>query len=125
MRKSIALLAVVALVVLGACSSKKENNTPSSPSASAGGGGGTTITMVDFKFQPATVTASASKALILVNSGSALHNFTIEGSSLDVDVQPGQTQTLPPPAPVQPGTYTFFCKYHRSQGMEGTITVTA
>ena len=123
MKKTIALLAV-SLVVLGACSSKKDNNTPTSPSASAGGGG-TSITMVNFKFQPATVTASASQALILVNSGSALHNFTIEGSSLDVDVQPGQTQTLPPPAPVQPGTYTFFCKYHRSQGMEGTITVTA
>jgi plastocyanin len=116
------MLAVV-LVVLGACSSKK-TPTPSSPTPNPGGNGAT-LTMEDFKFVPAQLTASASKPIVLINNGAVLHNFTIEGSSLTVDVQPGQTQSLPPPAPVQPGTYTFFCKYHRSQGMEGTITVTA
>jgi plastocyanin len=122
MKRSLATLAVV-LVVLGGCSSKKPT-TPSSPSANPGGNGAT-ITMEDFKFVPAQVTASASKTIVLINNGAALHNFSIEGSNLSMDVQPGQTQTLPPPAPVQPGSYTFFCKYHRSQGMTGTITVTA
>jgi plastocyanin len=116
---------VVAVLLLAGCSSKK---TPESPSPSATGapaGGTVKIEMADFKFVPAQVTASTAQAIELDNTGAALHNFTIEGSQVDVDVQAGQSQRLEPPAPVQPGTYTFFCKYHRTQGMEGTITVVA
>lgn len=44
---------------------------------------------------------------------------------MDVDVNAGGTQRLEPPAPVQPGRYTSFREYDRSQGVEGTITVAA
>jgi len=131
MSKKLAAILVVALIAVGCSSGGGSNTTTTPPAASSPAessppaGGSVTITMVDFAFQPSDVTASVSGALELVNSGSALHNFTIEGSTVDVDVQPGETFPLPGPAPIPPGTYTFFCKYHRAQGMEGTLTATA
>ena len=84
------------------------------------------ITEVDFKFQPATVNANTSQAIVITNNGAALHNFTIEGTSISVDTQAGQTTRLEAPgSSFAAGTYTIFCKYHRSLGMEGTIVVTA
>jgi plastocyanin len=81
--------------------------------------------MEDFSFDPATVTASTSQDIVLVNNGQALHNFSIEGTPIDQDVNPGQTVTLPAPGPsFQPGSYDFFCKYHKAQGMVGTLTAT-
>ena len=84
------------------------------------------VSMVDNSFEPATLTASVTQAIELSNDGSALHNFTIEGTPVDVDVQPGESQTLDPPGDaIAPGSYRFFCEYHESAGMEGTIEVTA
>jgi plastocyanin len=116
---------VVAVLLLAGCSSKKTTDTPSSTATGAPAGDTVKIEMADFKFVPTQVTASTAQAIELDNTGAALHNFTIEGSQVNVDVKAGETQRLEPPAPVDPGTYTFFCEYHRSQGMEGTITVVA
>ena len=102
--------------------------TPSVPSVSAtatGPGTVVTITMVDFKFKPANVTANTSQAIVLVNEGSVIHNFSIAGTSVDVDVRPGETVTLPPPGTSFPaGTFSFFCKYHKANGMTGTLHAT-
>ena len=93
------------------------------PTTSAGSSGSVTITTVDFKFEPRTVSASTSQSIVLVNKGNALHNFSIEGTTISVDVAAGKTMTLTPPGPsFKPGTYTFFCKYHRALGMTGTLT---
>jgi plastocyanin len=63
---------------------------------------------------------------VITNNGPALHNFSIEGTPVDVDTQPGQTLPLSPPAtPLAPGTYNVFCKYHKALGMVATLTVTA
>ncbi len=129
-------LLTISVLVLGACSSGGGGGGGSSsppgttaPQTTASGGsssgGSVALTMVDFSFQPATFTASTSQSIVLTNNGSALHNFSIEGTPIDQDVQPGQSVTLAPPGPsFAPGTYTFFCKYHRSQGMSGTLTAT-
>ncbi len=128
---AIVLLASAILVVGTACSSGGGSNATTTPpsqttASSASSGNAVAITMVDFNFEPATVTASTSQDIVLTNNGSALHNFSIEGTSIDVDVQPGQSQTLTAPGPsFAAGTYTFFCKYHRSQGMTGTLTATS
>ena len=85
-----------------------------------------TITMTDFQFTPSTVTASTSQDIVLVNNGSALHNFSIEGTSISVDVPPGQTMTLTAPGPsFLAGAHPFFCKYHKASGMTGTLTATS
>ena len=82
--------------------------------------------MVDFAFEPSQLTISVTQAIELSNDGAALHNLTIEGTPVDVDVEAGQSQTLSPPGDaIAPGTCRFFCEYHEAQGMEGTMEVTA
>ena len=83
-------------------------------------GAGTTITMTDNAFAPADITVAPGD-VELVNEGEAPHNFTVEGEGVDVDVDPGATGTAS--IDLAAGTYTVFCEFHRSQGMEGTLTV--
>jgi plastocyanin len=59
----------------------------------------------------------------LANEGEAPHTFTIEGEDVDVEVDAGATATAS--VDLEPGTYTMFCRFHRGQGMEGTLTVEA
>jgi plastocyanin len=121
--------ALLVLAFAGGCSSgggTTNTTTPPTTAASSGGGTGVTITMSDFAFDPSTLTASTSQDIVLVNTGAALHNFSIEGTSIDVDVQPGATQTLTAPGSSFPtGAHPFFCKYHKAQGMTGTLNATA
>jgi plastocyanin len=90
-----------------------------------GGGGGaasSTVTMRDNEFVPADIVISAGE-VELVNEGAAPHTFTVEGESVDVQVDAGETATAP--VDLAEGTYTVFCSFHRAQGMEGTLTVEA
>ena len=41
---------------------------------------------------------------------------------MDVDIQPGTTFNGESAA-LAAGTYEFFCKYHKSSGMVGTVVV--
>jgi plastocyanin len=124
MTKLMAPMAALLVVLGSACSSSKSTSTPTTPAAT--GGNEVAITIVDNSFNPSTITAVNTATLVLTNNGAALHNFTIEGSTVDQDVQPGQTLSLtPPPTPFAPGTYNVFCKYHKALGMTATLTVTA
>jgi plastocyanin len=79
-----------------------------------------TITMRDDEFVPSAATIAVGD-VALVNEGESPHNFTIEGQGVDVDVDPGTTTTQA--IDVAAGTYTIFCAFHRSDGMEGSLTV--
>jgi plastocyanin len=85
------------------------------------GGGTVTLTTIDNAFQPATLTVAAGAELELTNDGQAEHNFSIEGTDVSQDVDPGGRATVS--VDVDPGEYTMFCEYHRASGMEGTVTV--
>jgi plastocyanin len=137
--RAFGLIAVGIVVLASACSSNNNSGTAATgsattqqptttapPASSPASGNQVTITMVDFNFKPSAVTASTSQDIVLTNNGSALHNFSITSLGIDQDVQPGQTVTLTAPGPsVKPGSYDFFCKYHKSQGMVGTLTATS
>ena len=99
--------------------------TTESPTASPTGGGtqGTTLILKDNVFDPADFTIAAGSQITLKNEGASLHNFSVEGQNIDKDIQPGETETEDILQGLQPGTYTMFCKYHRSIGMEGTLTI--
>lgn len=94
--------------------------------ATAGDNGGSsgertsTITMRDNEFVPSAATIAGGD-IELVNEGESPHNFTVEGEGIDVDVDPGATATRS--IDLAAGTYSIFCEFHRSQGMEGTLTV--
>jgi plastocyanin len=129
-RVALAMLFSAFLLVAVSCGGDGDTGEPASPTPTAttptGGAASVAITMQDNRFDPASLTISVTQAIELSNEGTALHNLTIEGTPVDVDVQPGQSQTLSPPGDaIAPDSYRFFCEYHEAQGMEGTMEVTA
>jgi hypothetical protein len=58
------------------------------------------------------------------NEGHNLHNFTVVGTGISVDLEPGQSLLWPRIGDeLEPGTYTIFCKYHLSVAMTGKLIV--
>jgi plastocyanin len=97
----------------------------------SGGGGGqggggaaaATVTQADYQFTPSKFTVASDDTVKVTNSTpSTQHTFTIDGQDVDVNVDPATSQNVT--LDLQPGTYTFYCRYHRSLGMTGTLTVT-
>ncbi len=88
---------------------------------------GFTLSMVDDRFQPDCLTVSGASRFRLSNQGSVRHNFSIAGTGVSVDVGPGHRVSEAPlqRSGVTPGTYRFFCRFHQSRGMTGTIHVLA
>jgi plastocyanin len=60
--------------------------------------------------------------LELKNEGGSEHNLTIGELMIDQDVEPGDEAEVEVTFP-DSGTLTFFCKYHRGQGMAGAFRV--
>jgi plastocyanin len=107
-------VAVAAALTLGACGGEEAEG-------GGGGGAGGTLSMIDNEFDPASLTVSAGDSVKVSNDGANPHNITIEGTDIDENVDPGQSTTVTIDA--EPGEYTMFCEFHRSGGMEGTVTV--
>jgi plastocyanin len=113
---TIPALALGTVLLLAACGG--------GDTAEAGGTNDTsaasTVTMLDNEYEPAEPVIAAGE-VELVNEDESPHTFTIEGEDVDVEVEAGQSATAR--VDVEPGTYTLFCDFHRSQGMETTLTV--
>ena len=81
------------------------------------------IEIEDFRFEPSCVQMTTSQGFQLKNNGENLHNFSVEGvAGIDLDIQSGQENNTETPG-FDADVYTFFCKYHRGQGMEGELRV--
>jgi plastocyanin len=128
----------------GASTPSHATTTPSSSSGGGYGGHGTygggygnggggedrgggmaaaTVTQANYRFTPSKFTVASGDTLKVTNSTpSTAHTFTIDGQDVDVNVDPSSSQDVT--LDLQPGTYDFYCRYHRSQGMTGTLTVT-
>lgn len=92
--------------------------------ATASGRPEAALRLHDNEFVPACLTVLGGQGLKLTNHGSLLHNFSVEGSDVSIDVGPGETvRTEAIGGAVPAGTHVFFCEYHRARGMEGEITV--
>lgn len=84
------------------------------------------VKMVEFSFQPQTVTITAGQSVAWTNAGSVNHTTTSENQSGDanccwnVTVQPGFTYER---VFTEPGTYNYYCSFHRAQGMTGVVVV--
>lgn len=93
---------------------------------STGSGGGEsvrTVTQVNYQFSPARLTVASGDTITISDTNpSTPHTFTVEGTAIDVSNNPQQSQDVT--IDLDPGTYVFFCRFHRSQGMEGTLVVT-
>jgi plastocyanin len=73
-------------------------------------------------FSLATLTVKTGHTIEVSNVASIPHTFTIDGQGIDVVNEGGQSQTVT--IGLAPGTYTFVCRFHQSEGMQGTLTVT-
>jgi plastocyanin len=65
--------------------------------------------------------AKTKYALTVTNKDGTEHNFTFTAAKANKDVEAGGSTKVSFTAP-GPGTYQFFCKYHRAR-MTATVTV--
>src|SRR5918997_1899322 len=78
------------------------------------------VAVVDFAFEPGTLTVPAGATVTWTNSGARPHTVTADDGSYDSGrLDPGEqfSQTFD-----QPGTFTYFCGFHPD--MQGSIVVT-
>lgn len=76
-------------------------------------------------FSPTVLTGKPGQSVTvkLTNESSTVpHNFSVDGQDVNVDLDPGATQTVTVAFP-QSGSVTFFCEYHKASGMLGELTV--
>jgi uncharacterized cupredoxin-like copper-binding protein len=130
------VLALILTFTLAACSSAASRSiTPET----------VTLTLNEFQFQPAEITANVGQPikLVLKNNGTVLHDFVSTDAMVEVmeehgaehdmagmqtnmhaAIEAGQQSKLEFKA-IQPGTYTFYCTIagHREAGMEGKLIV--
>ncbi len=126
------LVLIVALVAAG-CSSSAATGAPSAapptsaPGSSApgsaqpagGGASGSAVSIEDFDFNPATLTAKVGQEITWTNTGGASHTVTFDSGGVD-------SGTLKAGATFKhtfdtAGTFTYHCNFHSS--MKGTVTV--
>ena len=70
-------------------------------------------------------TIAARRGFVVKNEGRNLHNFTVVGTLISVDIGPGhQLRWKHIGDHLKPGFYQVFCKYHDYLGMTGNFYVT-
>jgi plastocyanin len=80
------------------------------------------VELDDDYFEPTVLEGKAGErvTLELKNEGSNEHNLTIDELKIDQDVEAGDETEIEVTFP-DSGTLTFYCKYHRGQGMAGAF----
>ena len=108
---------------------------PAGATATAGGGGadggsdannvtcnsgenGTEVSIIDFGFQPASVSADSGKVVHWTNTGAVTHTVVFDNGKDCGSLAPADSLTVQFNAP---GTYPYHCSIHSS--MKGTVTV--
>jgi plastocyanin len=93
----------------------------SSPTVSAASSA--SVSAGDNFFAPTSITIQVGGSVTWSNDGQSAHTVTANDGSFDSgNLDPGQSfnHTF-----TEPGTFAYFCEYHRSLGQEGTVTVQA
>ena len=106
---------IAAFLLLPACGG---DETP--PAACSDPVDATTVELSDFAFRPNCLSADAGATITLENTGDAPHTFTVEGTDVDVEVDPGSSAEASLSG-AESGTYAVTCTLHPQ--MEATLTV--
>lgn len=87
--------------------------------------GKTEVELDDYYFEPTVLEGKAGEkvTLELKNEGSTEHTFTIDSQGVDQDVEPGDEAEVDVTIP-KSGVVSFYCKFHKSEGMAGALAVT-
>jgi len=124
---------IAGLVVLGGCSSSTPTTTPTTtpkttpkttpgttPSTSSTTTSGASVKIIDFAFQPSTLTVSVGQEITWTNDGAVPHTVTADNGSFDSgQLQPGAQYKHSFSAA---GTYAYHCSVHPTQ-MTATVIV--
>jgi plastocyanin len=151
MRRGVVIVAVLALVLIAAgcgsssSSSSSDNGTTTEESGGGGGGqktiagvnandhgtkavedsGKTEVEMDDYYFEPTVLEGKPGEkvTLELKNEGQTEHSFTIDSQNISQDLGPGEEAEVDVTIP-KSGMVSFYCKFHKSEGMAGALAVT-
>lgn len=128
--RSFAGAAAISLALVVAACGGGATTAPTAPAGTLAGGspaaGGSAVAIVDFAFNPTTLTVPKGTAVTWTNTGTTGHTVSADDKSFDSDS--GNTNaTLAAGATFShtfdtAGTFAYHCKIHSS--MTGTITVT-
>lgn len=126
------LVVLALLLTLTACQTKSAiNREPQSGSTTASVDAGVQDVVITtdekYRFTPATITVHPGKVRITLKhlgTNGAPHDWQLQGFPADYVplTQPGQTRAIEFTAPA-PGTYTFVCTIHITQGQTGSLVV--
>jgi plastocyanin len=84
------------------------------------------VTAIDYHFHDAhpTLPIAPGRDLVFKNAGSNVHNVTIAALGIAHDIVPGGEFTVADIADqLEPGSYTFVCRFHHDRGMTGVIVI--
>lgn len=84
------------------------------------------IELSNYYIGPSFINVKAGTTLHakLKNAGTITHTFTIDSLHIDKTLSPGATATVDITIPAS-GALQFYCRFHRSMGMQGAIFATA
>ena len=86
--------------------------------------GEVTVEVNDEEFLPQHFESALGRdiAITVVNTGTEPHNFTVEEFDIDIDLEPGETETIELDDPPL-GTFRYYSDLPGDEGLEGTFTV--
>ena len=126
----LALVSVIVIALLAACSGGTVGGTKA-PASGSSGGKTFNVTATEFQFAPNKFDAQVGQKLTfkVTNKGTVEHNFVVlspDGSQelAKISTQPGETKTLEF-TPTEAVTYQIDCNIagHKEAGMVGELIV--
>lgn len=130
MRRVLATLAILALVLAG-CGGDDEAEAPPVSLAGQVNNHGTAkadndmeIETDDLYFAPTFIEAKAGQrfSVELHNEGSQRHTFTSNELQVDIELPQGARRTVSLVAPAT-GIADYHCRFHEGQGMKGAVVI--
>jgi FtsP/CotA-like multicopper oxidase with cupredoxin domain len=122
-----AIAVVVAVVAMALAGRAISDAKDAGGTATAGPAAATaTVTLSEFKIDPAEITVAAGGSIDVMNMGNAAHNLTVVDQDLATpDINAGESATLAL-GDLEPGDYTVICSIagHEAAGMKASLTVT-
>ncbi len=99
-----------------------------------GGGGSDEAKKADvtvdrtFRFDPGKVEIDLNRedTFTFLNKDKVVHNVTVPAFAIDMDIPPGQRVSVKIPAVKEAprdGFFSFYCKFHQTEGESGRITI--
>ena len=142
MRQGVVIVAGVLLILAAAGCGSSSSGSSGTTTESSGGGqktiaglkandhGTKTVTketeveLDDYYFEPTVIQGKAGQkvTLELKNEGKVEHSFVVDAQNIDKTLSPGEDAKVTVTIPAS-GAVSFYCKFHKSEGMAGALAV--